>query len=60
MAGQTVIQFKKIKLQFGINLLMTTGLDDNVSDPNCTNDNCLLYFSIQVQDGLIIMPHTPY
>ena len=24
---------------------MTTGLDDNVSDPNCTNDNCLLYFS---------------
>ena len=26
-------------------LTMTTGLDDNVSDPNCTNDNCLLYFS---------------
>ena len=56
MAGQTVFHNK---ITIWNQLTMTTGLDDNVSDPNCTNDNCLLYFS-DFQDGLIIMPHTPY
>ena len=41
-------------------LTMTTGLDDNVNDPSCTEDTCLNFLSTPELDGHTTTHHIPY